>query len=99
MDFTITSNQIMEFCSLIALIWGVWKIVKEIKKPSDDLKKLVDKHSAMLDNDKRRLKDIEVSNKMILQSQLIIINHEITGNGIEGMKEARDDLQEYLINR
>ena len=99
MDFTITSGQIIWFCSFIIAIWGVKNIVKEFKKPSDDLKKLVDKHSAMLDNDNRRLKDIEVSNKMILQSQLIIIEHEITGNGIEGMKEARDDLQEYLINR
>lgn len=99
MDFTITSNQIMGFCSLVALIWGVWKIVKEIKKPSDDLKKLVDKHSAMLDNDNQRLKVIEESSKRTLQCLLIIINHDITGNGIEQMKEARNDLQEYLINR
>lgn len=89
----------MGFCSLIALIWGVWKIVKEIKKPSDDLKKLVDRHSAMLDNDNKRLKEIEVSNKMILQCLLIIINHNITGNGIDGMIEARNDLNDYLINR
>lgn len=99
MDFTITSGQIMGFCSLVALIWGVWKIVKEIKKPSDDLKKLVDKHSAMLDNDNQRLKVIEESSKRTLQCLLIIINHDITGNGIEQMKEARNDLQEYLINR
>lgn len=99
MDFTITSNQIMGFCSLVALIWGVWKIVKEIKKPSDDLKKLVDRHSAMLDNDNKRLKEIEESNKMILQCLSVIINHNITGNGIEQMKEVRNDLQEYLINR
>ena len=99
MDFTITSNQIMGFCSLVVIIWGVWKIVKEIKKPSDDLKKLVDRHSSMLDNDNKRLKEIEVSNKMILQCLSVIINHNITGNSIEQMKEVRNDLQEYLINR
>lgn len=99
MDFTITSGQIMGFCSLIALIWGVWKIVKEIKKPSDDLKKLVEKHSALLDNDNKRLKEAEDTNKRILQCLVVIMNHEITGNGVEKMKEARNDLQEYLINR
>ena len=99
MDFTITSNQIIGFCSLIVAIWGVCKIVKEFKKPNDDLKKLVEKHSAMLDSDNKRLKEAEETNKRILQCLLIIINHNITGNGTEGMKEARNDLQEYLINR
>lgn len=99
MEFVITSGQILGFCSLIAAIWGVWKIIKEIKKPNDDLKALVDRHSAFLENDNMRLKDTEDSNKMILQCMLVIINHEITGNGIEQLKEARNDLQEYLINR
>lgn len=99
MDFTITPGQIVGFCGLITAIWGVWKIVKEFKKPSDDLKRLVDKHSVLLDNDNKRLKEVEDSNKKILQCLLVIINHNITGNGIEQMKEVRNDLQEYLINR
>lgn len=99
MEFTITSGQIVGFCSLIVAIWGVWKIVKEITKPNDDFKNLVKRHSVMLDNDNKRLKEAEESNRMILQCLLVIINHDITGNGIEKMKEARNNLQEYLINR
>ncbi len=99
MDFMISSGQIIGFCSLVVAIWGVWKIVKELKKPNDDLKKLVEKHSTLLDNDNKRLKEAEETNKMILQCLLVIINHEITGNGIEKMKEARSNLQDYLINR
>ena len=99
MDFTITSNQILAFCALLTAIWGVWKIVKEIKKPNDDLKEKVTEHDMLLDNDDRRLASIEESNKMTLQCLLVIINHEITGNGIEKMKAARDELQEYLINK
>ena len=99
MDFTITSNQILAFCALLTAIWGVWKIVKEIKKPNDDLKEKVTEHDMLLDNDGKRLARIEESNKMTLQCLLVIINHEITGNGIEKMKAARDELQEYLINK
>ena len=99
MDFTITSNQILGFCALLTAIWGVWKIVKEIKKPNDDLKEKVTEHDMLLDNDGKRLARIEESNKMTLQCLLVIINHEITGNGIEKMKAARDELQEYLINK
>ena len=99
MAFTITSTQILGFCALVTSIWGIWKIVKEIKKPSDDLKKKVDNHDALLDKDNERLIEIEDSNRMILQCLLVIINHEITGNGIEKMKESRDELQEFLINK
>ena len=99
MNFTITSAQILAFCAFLTTLWGVWKIVKEIKKPNDDLKNTVARHDQLLDNDDKRLKEIENSNRMILQCLLVIINHDITGNGIEKMKTARDELQEYLINR
>lgn len=99
MDFTLTSNQIIGFCALLASIWGVWKIVVELKKPNDDLKKQVRQHAEFLHNDDVRLKDIEESNKMILQCLLVIINHDITGNGIDKLKETRDDLQEFLVNK
>lgn len=99
MEFVITSNQIMGFCALVTALYGVYKIVKEIKKPSDDLKAEVSRHEELLNADHERLKDVEISNKMILQCLLVIINHDITGNGIEKMKEARDELQEYLINK
>ena len=99
MEFVITSNQIMGLCALVASLWGLWKIVKEWKKPSDDLKSTVEKHDALLDNDNRRLKDIEDSNQMILKCLLVIINHSITGNGIEKMKDIREELQDFLINK
>lgn len=99
MEFAITSNQILGFCALVTALWGFWKIVKELKKPNEDLKKLVEKHDTLLDKDNERLKAIEDSDRMILQSLLVIINHNITGNGIERMKDTRDELQEFLINK
>lgn len=97
--FTISSDQIVWICAFIAGIWGVWKIVKELRKPNEDIKAAVAKHDQLLGNDNKRLAAVEESNQMMLKSMLVIINHEITGNGIEKMKETRDELQEYLINR
>lgn len=99
MEFTISTDQIIWFCSFVAGLWGLWKIVKEARKPNDDLKAKVEKHDRLLDKDNKRLEEIESSNQMILKSLLVIINHDITGNGIEKMKTARADLEEYLINR
>ena len=99
MEFTISTNQIIWFCSFVAGLWGLWKIVKEARKPNDDLKAKVEKHDRLLDKDNKRLEEIESSNQMILKSLLVIINHEITGNGVEKMKTVRDSLEEYLIKR
>lgn len=99
MGITVTTEQILWLCGLISALWGVWKIVKELKKPNENLRLTVDKHEKLLNSDDKRLRSIEDSNKMILQSLLVIINHDITGNGVEKMKEAREELQEFLINK
>ena len=47
MEFTITSTQILAFCAFVSAIYGVYKIVKELKKPSDNLKEEVDRHATL----------------------------------------------------
>lgn len=59
MDFTITSQQIVWICGFIASIWGVVKIVKELKRPSDDLKAKVQRHDELLHKDNERLNSLE----------------------------------------
>lgn len=97
-DLVISSEQIIGLCAFISAIWGVWKIVKELKKPSDNLRDKVEKHDALLSADDKRLGEIEQSNRMILKSLLVIINHDITGNGVDKLKTTRDELQAFLID-
>lgn len=59
MDFTITSQQIVWICGFIASIWGVVKIIKELKKPNDDLKAKVQRHDELLHKDNERLNSLE----------------------------------------
>lgn len=59
MNFTITSQQIVWICGFIASVWGVVKIIKELKKPSDDLKATVKRHDELLHRDNERLNSLE----------------------------------------
>ena len=59
MNFTITSQQIVWICGFIASVWGVVKIIKELKKPSDDLKAKVQIHDELLHKDNERLNSLE----------------------------------------
>lgn len=97
-ELVISSDQIIGLCAFISAIWGVWKIVKELRKPNDNLRASVEKHENLLNNDHKRLSEIEQSNRMILKSLLVIINHDITGNGVDKLKTTRDELQAFLID-
>lgn len=125
--FVFDLEQVIRFCVLITTVWGVWKILKEIKKPSNDLHDLVEHHDYLLKKDNQRLeklesvslqivsetnshdddikeiikslKDAEETNKIVLKSLFVIINHDITNNGIDKLKETLNELNSYLVEK
>lgn len=56
---TIDLEYVLWLLGFIASAWGVVKIVKEVKKPNDDLKENVRKHEEWLVRDNERIKSIE----------------------------------------
>lgn len=56
---TIDLEYVLWLLGFIASTWGVVKIIKEVKKPNDDLKENVRKHEELLARDNERIKSIE----------------------------------------
>jgi hypothetical protein len=56
---TIDLEYVLWLLGFIASTWGVVKIIKEVKKPNDDLKETVRKHEEWLARDNERIKSIE----------------------------------------
>lgn len=56
---TIDLEYVLWLLGFIASTWGVVKIIKELKKPNDDLKETVRKHEEWLARDNERIKSIE----------------------------------------
>ena len=52
-----------------------------------------------IDNDNKRLLELEKANDIVLHSLLHIMSYLIDSNDKEALKDARDDLQDYLVNR
>lgn len=80
---------------------GGWviKIVKGLKKPSDDV-------NERLKNDDKRIKEIEKQFKFILkaislllQDDLVILNHLRTDNNTGEMASQENKVQEFLVMR
>lgn len=80
---------------------GVWiiKIIKGIKKPSEDVHK-------KLDNDNKRIRALEEQSSFILraislllQDDLAILEHLRTDNNTGKMAEQEQAVQKFLIER
>ena len=56
---TIDLEYVLWLTGFIASVWGVVKIIKELKKPSDDLKAKVQRHDELLHKDNERLNSLE----------------------------------------
>lgn len=56
---TIDLEYVLWLLGFIASAWGVVKIIKELKKPSDDLKATVKRHDELLHKDNERLNSLE----------------------------------------
>lgn len=51
------------------------------------------------DIDHDRLKDLERGNEEICKCILALTDHELTGNGFDKLQKAKEEMQNYLIER
>ncbi len=52
-----------------------------------------------LDNDDSRLRDIKKGDRAAQRALIALLEHGIDGNNLEQMKNARDELNNYLIEK
>ena len=87
---------------------GGWfiKIVKGLKKPSDDVKARLQSQDEKIADEDDRIKDLEKQFKfvlkaisLLLQDDLAILNHLRTDNNTGEMAKQENKVQEFLIQR
>ena len=90
-------------CTGIITLGGAGAIIASVyrwsRNPDKERDETLKKHSEALDRDNKRLRELEESNKIIMRSLLALMSHELDGNHTDALKEARDDLQKYLIQK
>lgn len=104
---TFTVGQLFQLfvamCGSFATIAGaiaiIMKVIHRARKPSEERDELLKRHTDMLDRDNKRLRELEEGNKVIMQSMLALMSHELDGNHTEQLRKAKEDLEEYLIRR
>lgn len=107
---TITYEKVMAALGLftamcVAAGWLI-KIINGLKKPSDDTKKKLDTVTKMLDNDNKRIKELEDQLKYIssaigvlMRCDLVILGHLRTNNNTGQMTKMEQEITDFLVER
>ena len=94
-----TLQFLLSICGGISIIGGAGAIIGKIIKPAFQLTKRVEKLEENTEKDYRRMLSLEEMQKQQSKSLAALLNHQITGNGIESMKRIRDELLESIIDK
>ena len=90
-------------CGIITATAGaaavIYRIVVHAKAPNKEQNERLNRHDALLDNDNKRLNNLEKSGTITMRALLALLKHGIDGNDIAEMKKVKEDLEQYLINR
>jgi len=72
---------------------------KELEERVDSLDNRIAEIENKLKNYDYRVIQLEDGVKVLLKSMSALLSHSIDGNNLDEMKDARDDLNEYLISK
>lgn len=101
---------LMAMCGVIismsAAVAVIVRVIHKVKQPEvsqnkriDELEKEVEKFKQLFDNDNKRLIELEKGNRIMQQSMLALLSHALNGNDVDSLKKAKDNLQNYLIDK
>lgn len=60
---------------------------------------IIEKFKEYFDNDDRRFKEIEKSNKITQSALLALLKYSLNGNDTDSLKAAEKSLEDYLIDK
>lgn len=92
-----TVKNVGAILSLVLSVWAVYKVIIEIQEPRKALEKQVERLDKWHREDHERIKDIEEHQRLMLKSLYLLIEHEITGNGITDFKTVKTEIERIIF--
>lgn len=94
---------LLAFCAAVVLVLNAVEKIRALFQPRSRREGTVQEqlasHERRLNKDHERLTRLESDTTMMLRTMSNLLEHQITGNGIEKMRQTFNDLQEYLVKR
>ena len=105
-NWTIVKDYALWITAISAAIAALWKFVRPVYQIVNRITVLEKHEKSDIESIKAliaRVDKVEDSSEagiaVICRCMLAMLNNSITGNGVDKLKTARDEMQDYLINR
>lgn len=83
----------------ILLIGSVSAVITKWVQPYREMKRRIHELEIRRESYEEVSKDICESTHLLCKALLILLDHEITGNSVDKLKDIRAEIREYLINK
>lgn len=105
-----TPGQVLALCSAIVVISGAVHVIMDVickmsapvklqNSRLDNIEMRLEKHDELLRKDLERFEELEEGTRVTQRAILALLSHAIDGNDVTELKDAKKELQEYLIKR
>ena len=105
-EIVITVKGLLWICGSIAVVGGATAIISRWLTPFRELKKEVADMGVRLTAceknqkyDHKEIDKVETGIEKICKCVFAITDHELTGNSVDRLREAKDEMQDYLIQK
>lgn len=105
-QIVITVEGIVWFCGAIVAIGGATAVIsrwvspfRKLKLEVENLKKEFITLKGYQNADHKELQKIETGTEKICKCVLAITDHELTGNSVDKLRKAKDEMQDFLIEK
>ena len=99
-NYNISVVVLLEILGGVITFFAAWGAVhKWIIAPIKERNNQIEKNSSEIEELKKLSEDTIKMQKLQCKSQLALIDHEITGNGIENLKAIKKEMQDALIDK
>ena len=97
--FVVISAFVALAIAILTLITMLRKEKERAEQPYIRLRATVEDHEKRI----HKLEDASganvVENRLMMRMQLALVRHAIDGNNIEGLRDMREEVQDYLVNK
>lgn len=99
--YEIMANAFMVLFAALGLfltVYNVWKAAREMRRPHEEHIAQVESHDSAIAANNAKLDEIQGELHMMLDGHILILEHIISGNHVESLKEHKSMVMRYLIN-
>lgn len=83
----------------LTLINALRKEKERSARPMTDMRDKVDDHEKRLVKLESAATTNVTENRLMMRMQLALVRHAIDGNNVEGLRDMREEVQNYLVNK